>query len=258
MDDTTDEKTDEKQGWQSGTQSTERNADRSAENFSVMQTIGGPLGIIESVAPTLVFMVAYMIVRTVTVPVICSLGLSVAFCLYRLIRRQKIRAALIGLLLAVICALAALKTSDARNFYVPGFFVNAFWLIVLLATLLARVPAIGLIVRLFTKNSAKAESSGGFVGKRAEESTVVAAKSPNARNSTPYRAATWLWAGMFALRLVLEIPLWALHLSTALGVVRMLTGIPLFALVVWLTWIIVQPALVAQESKSRGMTSAQK
>ncbi len=207
--------------------------------FSVKETIGGPLGIVESVTPTLVFMVAYMIVRSVAIPVIAASVVSLGFCVYRLTRRQKVRSALMGLLLAAVCALAALMTGDARNYYAPGFVVNSFWLAVLLLSLALRTPGLGLIIQVFNQ-----PLEGGFSAWRRRWTQDPALYRA-------YRDATWLWAGLFAIRLVVEIPLWALHLSTALGVARLLTGVPLFALVVWLTWLIVAPTVTAAKKRQK-------
>ena len=210
-----------------------------------MGTIGGPLGIVESVAPTLVFMIVYLAVRSVVVPVICSAVLSVGFCVYRLVRHQKTGSAIMGLLLAAVCAVSALFTGEARNYYAPGFVVNAFWLIVLLVSLAARTPGLGLIVQVFNQ-----PLEGGFAAWRRRW-------TENPALYRAYRDGTWLWVGLFALRLALEIPLWAMRMSTALGVVRLLTGIPLFALVVWLTWVIVSPAVRNSRPQADGPDTKQ-
>lgn len=207
-----------------------------APSFSVLGSIGGPLGIVESITPTLVFLVAYLILDSVTIPVICSACVSLVFFLYRLIRHQKIRSAIMGIILAAICAIAALATGQARNYYAPGFFVNGFWLIVLLASLAFKTPGLGLIVQVFNQ-----PLEGGFAAWRKKWAT-----DPQLYRA--YCAATWMWVGVFALRLGAELPLWVLHLSTALGVVRLVTGIPLFALVVWLTWVVVHPVLAAHKA----------
>ncbi len=214
--------------------------------FSVMETIGGRLGIIESVAPTLVFMIAYIVLRSVVVPVICSAVLSLGFCVYRLVRHQKTGSAVMGLLLAAVCAVSALLSGEARNYYAPGFVVNAFWLIVLLVSLAARTPGLGLIVQVFNQ-----PLEGGFSAWRRRW-------TENPALYRAYRDSTWMWVGLFALRLALEIPLWAMKMSTALGVVRLLTGIPLFALVVWLTWVIVSPAVKnSKEDDGKGKDGKQ-
>jgi hypothetical protein len=55
--------------------------------------------------------------------------------------------------------------------------------------------------------------------------------------------ATWLWAAVFLLRLIVQIPLYLAHAVVVLGVVRTAMGLPLFALALWATWRLVrQPA----------------
>ncbi|WP_432626399.1 DUF3159 domain-containing protein, partial [Aerococcus urinae] len=52
---------------------------------------------------------------------------------------------------------------------------------------------------------------------------------------------TWLWTGLFALRLGIELPLWLAHMVGPLGIAKLVLGLPLFALVTWLTWMGLKP-----------------
>ena len=47
---------------------------------------------------------------------------------------------------------------------------------------------------------------------------------------------TWMWAGVFALRVAVQAPLWAAGAVAALGVAKLALGLPLFALGAWATW----------------------
>jgi len=55
-----------------------------------------------------------------------------------------------------------------------------------------------------------------------------------------FTRATWLWAGLFALRLLVQLPLYLAGAVVALGVARTAMGLPLFALGLWLTWLLVR------------------
>ena len=55
-----------------------------------------------------------------------------------------------------------------------------------------------------------------------------------------YTAATWLWIGLFAARLAVQVPLYLDGDVGWLGTARLVMGIPLWALVLWLTWILVR------------------
>ena len=52
--------------------------------------------------------------------------------------------------------------------------------------------------------------------------------------------ATWLWVALFAIRLVLEVPLYFADNVAALGVVRLITSVPLYAVFLWVTWLLVR------------------
>ncbi len=57
-----------------------------------------------------------------------------------------------------------------------------------------------------------------------------------------YQRITWLWAAMFALRLLVQLPLYFTDQVGALGVARLVMGVPFFALTVWLSWVILKAA----------------
>lgn len=196
----------------------------SSSRFSVSRAVGGPRGVIESLLPSLVFLVVFTISRQLMVTIVACAVVSVACFVARLIQRQKVTSVLIGFLLAALCLLAAGLSKDARNFYVPGFFINGAWALVLLLSVVMRYPAVGVVCEL-------------AVGIPARQ------WKPFLRSHRSFRrasyGATWLWIILFALRLVLEIPLWVIGEVTWLGTVRLVTGIPLFVIVVWGTWLLV-------------------
>ena len=55
-----------------------------------------------------------------------------------------------------------------------------------------------------------------------------------------YTRLTWLWAGVFALRLLVQTPLYLTDATTALAVSKLVMGLPLFALAAWATWMAVR------------------
>ena len=52
--------------------------------------------------------------------------------------------------------------------------------------------------------------------------------------------ASWIWVVLFSLRLLVQLPLYLASEVVALGVARTAMGLPLFALGIWLTWLIVR------------------
>jgi hypothetical protein len=66
-----------------------------------------------------------------------------------------------------------------------------------------------------------------------------------------FRRATWMWVGMFSARLLVQLPLYLAGAVVALGVARTAMGLPVYALCLWLTWLLVRgvraPAAVQPE-----------
>lgn len=195
----------------------------------LVAAVGGVLGIVESVVPPLLFVVLYQVAairaapdavaRPALVPIVLvPLVLSVLLVALRLVRRQSVRTAAGGAVVVGVSALLTLVSGDANANYVPGFVVDAAYLLALLVSLALRRPLIGLVVGALTQDPAWG------AGRR--------------------RLAGWLtalWCLLFAVRLVVEVPLYlAGDRVVALGIARIVLGLPLYALVLVVTVLAVQ------------------
>lgn len=196
-----------------------------------IDAIGGPLGIVESVLPPLVFVVFYQVVairqapvpvdRPALIPIVAApLVLSAVFVLLRLLRRQKAGGAISGAVLVAVSAALVLVTGDANSNFVPGFFINGIYGLVFLGSVAIRRPLVGVVAGLLT-------SDGGWGADPARR-----------------RAATWLsllWVAMFAVRLIVELPLFlAGDRIVELGIARIVLGLPLYSIVLVITVLVVQ------------------
>ncbi|WP_418968432.1 DUF3159 domain-containing protein [Alloscardovia omnicolens] len=190
----------------------------SSDNFSVWDAIGGLRGIAESVIPFLAFTVIFMTTTNLIAALIVVSILIVTFVAARLMQRQTLMGAFSGMIVTLISVAFAAVSHSARHFYSPGIFINSIAMVVLFASLILKKPGIGWIVDQF---------SG--------ESTMSALYKQ-------YVQATWVWIAGFMLRLVIEIPLYIMHYVDALGVARILTGVPLFACMLGISWFIIAPA----------------
>nr|WP_240642349.1 DUF3159 domain-containing protein [Microbacterium sulfonylureivorans] len=201
----------------------------------VWAAMGGWRGVLESVVPGLVFILAY----TLTIDpasgegdLWLSLGLSVGiaaiFTVARLIARQPITAAVGGLVAAGVAAAFAAFTGEASNNFIPGFITNALYGTAFLVSALIGWSLIGLAV-------------GFLMG----EGTAWR------KDKRKRRAFFWLaiaWASLFAARLLVQLPLYFADNVTALGMLKLVMGLPLFAPLLAVTWLAVR-ALYPPERK---------
>jgi hypothetical protein len=191
-----------------------------AEQFSFEQAIGGPRGMIEAVVPMTLFSVAYGMGASMRTALLAAVVPAVGFVLWRLAARQPITHAVSGLLGIALGAWLALRTGRAENFVLPSLVKNSVQAVVFGGSALTRWPLVGVVLGLVR---------GEGLAWTADRERLRA-----------YRRATWVWCGMFVLRLAVQVPLWLLGAAAALGFANVLLGLPLFAAVLWLTWAIVR------------------
>jgi Protein of unknown function (DUF3159) len=197
---------------------------------TLVGAMGGIRGLAESVLPTLLFLVLYTFTRDLTISAGAAVLISLGFVVARVGARQPLGAAIAGAIGIVISAVLAVITGRAENNFLPGIVFNAAFLAILLVSLLVFRPLLAVIV-------------GFFLGNPREW-----LKDP-ARNRA-MTIATWLWCGLFVIRLAVEIPLFLLANVPALGVARLITGVPLYALFLWFTWVLVRTVYSGKDGDS--------
>ena len=187
------------------------------------EAVGGPLGIAETSLPAVAFIVAYALSGSDTdTAAAVAVGLALVLALARLIKRESPRHALSGLIGVGIAAFIAARSGRAENFFLPGLLLNAAYAAAFIVSILARRPLVGLIV---------GQLDGSGAGWKVDSSRLGA-----------FTKASWMWAGLFLLRLAVQVPLYLAGAVVALGVARTAMGLPLFALGIWLTWLMVRRA----------------
>ncbi len=193
----------------------------------VWAAMGGWRGVLESVLPGLVFIVVYTVTmdpETRQGDLWLSLGLSVGmaavFAIVRLIQRSPVSAALGGLIAVAAAAGLALLTGRGEDNFIPGFITNALYGTAFLVSALIGWSLIGL-------------ASGFLMG----EGTAWR------RDRRKRRVFFWLaiaWAALFYARLAVQFPLYLAGDVTALGTLKLIMGLPLFAPLVAVTWLAVR------------------
>lgn len=189
---------------------------------TIAESLGGRLGIVESGLPAVAFVTAYTAAgQDSRLAAGIALGIGVVLAIVRVARRQTLRYALSGLAGVALAAFIVSRTGRAEDFFLPGLLMNAGYALAYLISILAGWPLLGVIVGAVT---------GHGMAWRRDPAQVRA-----------YSRASWIWVGMFVLRLVVQLPLYLAGAVVALGVARVAMGAPLFAVAAWLSWLILRP-----------------
>jgi len=194
----------------------------------VWAAIGGVRGIAESVLPGLAFIIAFTTTQDLILSLVVSVGLAAVFTVLRLLQRSTPAAALGGLVAAAAAAVLALITGNAGDNFVPGLVTNAAYGLGMLISALVGWPLIGLV-------------AGYLMG----EPGVWRA---DRRKRRTFFWLTIAWAALFFLRLAVQLPLYIASLDpantasaiAALGTLKLAMGLPLFAPMLAVTWLVVR------------------
>lgn len=193
------------------------------EDFSLAEAVGGPRGVVEAIAPGLVFVVAYVLTGNLLVPLVLSLVSALGATVARLVARTPVTQALSGLVGVLVGVLWAWQSGRAEDYFALGLWTNAAYAAGLLLSVVVRWPAVGVVVALLRSESFAWRSDPALRGRYRR-----------------YGAATWLWVGMFAARIAVQLPLYLQAEVAWLGTARLVMGVPLWGLTLWATWVLLR------------------
>lgn len=197
----------------------------SLDGKSLLQGMGGKLGITETILPSVLFGASFALTGQAVIAVSLAGGTSALFILYRLITRKSASSALIGAIAVGFAAWLALREGgEAVDYFVPGFITNAVYGSVLLISILVRWPIIGVLVEILRGN-------GSSWRKDRKKLTI-------------YSLVTAMWIGFFSLRLAVQVPLYLAGSAELLATARVAMGPPLYALVILVTWLILRATVL--------------
>lgn len=187
----------------------------------VWSAMGGWRGIVESVLPSLAFVILFTLrPQPLILPLGVSVGLAAIFTIVRLVQKSPPSAAIGGLIAAVAAAGLALWTGRGEDNFVPGLITNAVYGSAILVSALIGWSVIGL-------------AAGFLMGEGTAWRT----------DRRKRRAFFWLgiaWAALFFARLAVQFPLYLAGDVTALGTFKLVMGLPLFAPLIAVTWLVVR------------------
>ena len=190
------------------------------EKAKIVNAMGGKKGLLDSGLPALIFLVIFNVTKEVQQAAYGALALSLILTIIRLAKRETIQHAISGVIGVAVCAWLSNRSGKAEDFYLPGLWTNAIYGAVYLVSIVARWPIIGVIIGPLVEEN--------FRWRKDPERTKV------------YIKATWLWVGMFTVRLLVQYPLYISGNVNALGTARLIMGYPLFIATAWATWIVIK------------------
>lgn len=207
----------------------------------VWRAMGGWRGVVESVLPSLLFVIVYTVTTQLVLSLVVSVGIAAVFTVIRLLQKSPPSAAIGGLIAASVAAVLALITGNPSDNFVPGLLTNAGYGLAMLVSALIGWPIIGL-------------AAGYLLGEGTAWRT-------DRRKRRTYFWLTIAWAGLFAARLAVQLPIYLSSLDPAnresavalLGTLKIAMGLPLFAPLIAVTWLTVR-ALQARSGAARAAT----
>ena len=209
------------------------------EQYELREAVGGLRGVVDSALASTVFLVVYLVDgRRLGPAVLAALVTTVAVLVVRLVRHEPVRHALTGVLVVAVSAVIAMVSGRAANFYVVGIGLQIGYAVAYLISLAAGWPLLGVLL-------------GPLLGEGFRWRAV-----PERRRA--YFWASWIWFGVFAVRVAIQVPLYLHDHVVSLGVSTLLLGWPLFALAALLSWLVlrrVPPVLAEPASPGPGSGS---
>lgn len=193
----------------------------------LFSAIGGVRGVVESMAPGFLFLIVFTITQELIPSVVTPIAVAVLILLVRLVQRLPVAPAISGGIGIALSAGLAIWTGRAEDNFVGGFVTNAVWATAMFGSLLFRRPLIGLLIRFFVK----------------DEDARTAMRVVRVGYLT-----TVMWGSFFALRLLVQVPLWAAGATAALAATKLVMGLPLYAALLWISWLMVRSALDSTKS----------
>jgi hypothetical protein len=191
------------------------------ERADLLAALGGPQGIADSSAPALAFVVTYTVGgNDIGVAAWVAVGVGALMAAVRIARRETLQYALAGFFGVAIAAFIADRTGRAEDFFLPGLFLNAGYAAAYLISIAVRWPLLGVILGPITGE--------GMSWRQDPEKVRL------------YTRASWIWVGVFTLRLSVQLPLYFAGAVLALGIARTAMGLPIFLIAGWLSYLVLK------------------
>lgn len=188
--------------------------------------LGGRRGAVDATLPPVAFVVGWLLLgRSIAAASLLAVAVGVVIAVVRLARGGRVTAVLASVTAVAIAALVALYTGRAQDFFLTQLLANAASCLTWAVSILVRWPLLGIAV-------------GAALGQKTRWR-----RDPDLVRA--YGRASWVWAGQFALRVLVYGSLWLSGSVVALGVARIALSWPLVAAVIGLSAVVVRRSLPA-------------
>ena len=198
---------------------------------SVITSIGGKWGLLESAIPPMSFSLSYGAYKNVYLSVGIALSLTLLVAIGQIIRKRPVMNALASFfgvgLAAWLATNGGANGASARDFFLKDFAVNGVWIVGLLISIAVGRPAFGFLAHAL--------------------SDVPDDWRSVRRIRYKMSLMTLFWVVLFSTRLLVQLPLYLANDVVMLGYVKTALGLPFFALWITLSWL-----FVSKPSKQRG------
>jgi len=191
------------------------------EELNLLDEMGGPQGIADSSLPGLLFVAVYSLSSgNLKVAAIAAVALGAIIGVIRMVRGESAKYAAAGFIGVAIAGFFATRTGKAEDFFLPGLLLNGGYALAYVISILVRWPLMGVFI-------------GPLIGEGMEW-------RKNPERVRLFNKVSWLWASVFVVRLAVQLPLYFGGYLVALGIAKTVMGLPIFALALWLTYLILK------------------
>ena len=206
----------------------------------VLEQLGGWRGMVDATLPTVAFIVANS-VGGLRPGIYAALVAAVLVFLLRLVRRESIQQAVSGLFAVGIAVAIAAWSGQARDFFVLGIVRNTAIAAVLIGSIPLRRPLVGYVAEFLSPSHLGAMAAQNLPGLRGRLDAIPRRPQPERGAADPeperhwredpravrvYGWLTLLWAATFALRVVVQTPLYLQDEVELLGTLSLALGLP--------------------------------
>lgn len=194
---------------------------------SLLGSVGGVQGLIETTLPGFLYVLTFTITRDVVIAA-SVVGVAVLALTIRHFVLKRPWTQLVGSLVGVGLAiwLTLRPGGQAGDFYLKDFWINAAYGSVLLLSVIVRFPLIGLLMGFLTNQ--------GLSWRK------------DRRKVRFFDLVTLLWVGLFATRLIVEVPLYLAGDVVTLGFVKIVLGLPFYLTMIWISWLLLRDVVKAE------------